>query len=101
VGARTGREYTGLLSRAKTILWNGPLGVNEVPAFAKGTAAIARAIAKRTGPALTIAGGGETMDVIDALHLHHRFSFCSTGGGAMLEFLEGKKLPGIIALLKK
>jgi phosphoglycerate kinase len=95
------REYEKILKSAKTVLWNGPLGVNEVPLFAQATTKLARVIARQSGHALTIAGGGETMEVIDNARLRRRFDFCSTGGGAMLEFLEGKKLPGIVPLMRK
>ncbi len=101
LGPRTVRAYSDVLKQAKTILWNGPVGIQEVKAFQQGTFAIARVIAGRKKSALTIVGGGETMDVVEQLKLYKKFDFCSTGGGAMLEFLEGKKLPGIIPLLKK
>lgn len=88
--------YKELISQAKLIVWNGPMGLFEVPAYARGTIEFARAIAKSR--AKTIVGGGETLEVIKKLGLQKKFSFVSTGGGAMLEFLEGKKLPGVAVL---
>ncbi|MBI4133182.1 phosphoglycerate kinase, partial [Candidatus Uhrbacteria bacterium] len=84
------------LRGAKTILWNGPLGVFEDARFAGASFALARAIAK--SPAFTIVGGGETTHIIRKLKLQKKISFMSTGGGAMLEYLAGKELPGIAAL---
>ena len=75
------------------VMWNGPMGLIETPAFAKGTEALMKILA-RSG-AETIVGGGETVQMIRKMKLEKKFSFVSTGGGAMLEFLEGKRLPGL------
>ena len=80
----------------KTIIWNGPVGVFEFAAFADGTRAIARAIAQ--SDAFSIAGGGDTLAAIDQFGIADRVSYISTGGGAFLEFLEGKTLPAVAAL---
>lgn len=97
IGPRTAREYGRAISKARMILWNGPMGVFEEPKFAAGSYAVARAIAKNRR-AFSVVGGGETVAVVRKLKLEKKISFVSTGGGAMLEFLAGKKLPGITAL---
>ncbi len=97
IGPKTEREYARIIAHAKTILWAGPVGMIEKKKFAKGNLAIARAISKNQN-ALTITGGGETVMFLKQYKLDTKFSFVSTGGGAMLEFLAGKKLPGIEAL---
>jgi phosphoglycerate kinase len=81
---------------AGTIVWNGPVGVFELAPFAKGTHAIGQAIAE--SPAFSIAGGGDTLAAIAKFGLANRISYISTGGGAFLEFLEGKKLPAVAVL---
>lgn len=96
IGPKTREIYRNFIKQAKLIVWNGPMGLFEVPAYARGTYDLARAIAK--SKAESIIGGGETLEVTKKLCLQNKFSFVSTGGGAMLEFLEGKKLPGIEAL---
>lgn len=97
-----GRDSVALfakhLKKAKTIIWNGPFGYNECAPFAQGTIGLAKAIAARTGKATTIVGGGDTVPLLEEAGLADRFTLLSTGGGAMLEFLAGKKLPGIRAL---
>lgn len=98
LGRRTMRAYTRAILGAKTIVWNGPFGYTEISKFAAGTNLLARAIAARTGKAKTIVGGGDTIPVVEAAHLADRYTLLSTGGGAMLEFLAGKKLPGVEAL---
>jgi phosphoglycerate kinase len=98
IGPRTVQHYISLIREAKTIVWNGPIGYCEVPAFCKATEAIARAIADRTGKATTIVGGGDTGPVLESLGIADKFTHLSTGGGAMLEFMAGKKLPGLEAL---
>lgn len=96
IGPATRAEFIRELQRAKTIVWNGPLGIAEVPAFAKGTIAVARALQKSKG--FTVVGGGDTIAVLNRYKLLKGFGHISTGGGAMLEFLSGKKLPAIEAL---
>ncbi len=96
IGEETVALFAEALSGAGTIVWNGPLGLFEKPAFAYGTMAIARAIATENG--LTLAGGGDTLAAIKMAGVSRAFSYLSTGGGAFLEFLEGKELPGVAAL---
>ncbi|MEZ0369812.1 MAG: phosphoglycerate kinase [Candidatus Sericytochromatia bacterium] len=87
------------LSDVKTVLWNGPLGVFENPAFAQGTEALARMLAAKTDAgATTVVGGGDSVAAVEKLNLQERFSHVSTGGGASLEFLEGLELPGVAVL---
>ena len=88
-----------MIKSAGTIIWNGPLGFSELPNFAEGTAAFAKAVAKSN--AFKIVGGGDSITVIDKLGLSDRIDFISTGGGAMLEFLSGEPMPGIEALVHK
>jgi len=89
-------QFAGLLKSAKTILWNGPVGVFEVDAFGNGTQTLAHAIADSTG--FSIAGGGDTLAAIDKYAVTDRLGYISTGGGAFLEFVEGKTLPAVAAL---
>jgi phosphoglycerate kinase len=96
IGPRTASVLAGRLKDAGTIVWNGPLGVFELEPFAKGTRAIGQAIAE--SPAFSIAGGGDTVAAIAKFGLESRISYISTGGGAFLEFLEGKKLPAVAVL---
>ncbi|RMD58029.1 phosphoglycerate kinase [Candidatus Woesearchaeota archaeon] len=96
IGPRTERAFETQIRKAKTILWNGPMGLFENPSYRKGTAAIAKAITRNRGT--TIAGGGDTLAAISKLGLTGKFTHVSTGGGAMLQFLSGKKLPGLEAL---
>ncbi|HEX2205960.1 MAG TPA: phosphoglycerate kinase [Longimicrobium sp.] len=99
VGPRTVEEFRRVLSDAKTVLWNGPMGVFEVPEFAEGTRGVAQAVAEATDRgATTIIGGGDSAAAVAELGLEERMSHVSTGGGASLEFLEGKELPGVAAL---
>ncbi len=98
IGRRSLLSFVHNIRQARTIVWNGPFGYCEVPKFSSGTRELARAIASRTGRAKTIVGGGDTIPVIEAAGLSRRFTLVSTGGGAMLEFLAGKKLPGLEAL---
>ena len=99
IGPDTIESYRNTICSAGTVVWNGPMGVFEMPNFARGTVAIARALADATeSGALTIVGGGDSVAAITEAGLEDRVSHVSTGGGAMLEFLEGKTLPGIAAL---
>ena len=93
IGPRTCAEYAALLAKAGTIVWNGPVGVFEFDAFSNGTRALAQAIAG--SKAFSIAGGGDTLAAISKFGVTDRIGYISTGGGAFLEFLEGKKLPAI------
>lgn len=99
VGPRTVERYREILSTARTLLWNGPMGVAEIPEFAAGTRGVAEAVAAATDRgATTIVGGGDSAAAVAELGLEERMSHVSTGGGASLEFLEGKALPGVAAL---
>ncbi len=99
IGAQTLAEFKSLIATAKTIVWNGPMGVFEVAATAQGTVQLAEAIANATDRgALTIVGGGESVTAVEKAGLEMRISHVSTGGGATLKFLEGKELPGVAAL---
>jgi phosphoglycerate kinase len=99
IGPETVAAYTADLEAAKTVVWNGPLGVFEFPAFARGTIAIARALARTK--ATTIIGGGDSAAAVEQAGVAAQVTHISTGGGASLEFLEGKTLPGVAALLAK
>ena len=99
IGEKTIQIYAEELEKAKTIIWNGPMGVFEFPRFAIGTNEIARVIAKTN--AITIIGGGDSASAVEKAGLADSMTHISTGGGASLEFLEGKKLPGIECLLDK
>src|SRR5438309_805250 len=98
-GPETIARFTGEIAIAKTILWNGPPGVFEIPDFAKGTFAIARALAQSN--ATTIIGGGDSVTAVKQAGVADKMTFISTGGGASLELLEGKELPGVAALSEK
>ena len=96
IGPQTARRYAELIANAGTVVWNGPVGVFEFDAFGKGTQTLARAIADSN--AFSIAGGGDTLAAIEKYGVEDRVSYISTGGGAFLEFLEGKTLPAVAAL---
>jgi phosphoglycerate kinase len=99
IGPETVEMFRQELKKSKTVFWNGPLGVNEIPQFAAGTEAVAVLLAGLD--ATTVVGGGSTAEVIDGLGLADKVTFVSTGGGASLEFLGGKALPGVTALLDR
>lgn len=99
IGPETARQYAQLIATAGTIVWNGPVGVFEFEAFGKGTQTLAQAIAD--SEAFSIAGGGDTLAAVDKYGIADRMSYISTGGGAFLEFLEGKELPAVTALNKR
>ena len=99
IGPQTSAELAAQLKLAGTIVWNGPVGVFEFDAFSHGTEAIARAIAD--SPAFSIAGGGDTLAAIAKFDITDKVGYISTGGGAFLEFLEGKELPAVAALIKR
>jgi len=99
VGPKTSKQFADIINGMKTILWNGPVGVFEFEAFAAGTESLARAIADNDG--FSIAGGGETITAIDKHGISDAISYISTGGGAFLEFVEGKTLPAVEILAEK
>jgi phosphoglycerate kinase len=102
IGEKTREKLAGIVKGAKTAVWNGPMGVFEIPETAKGTVAIAQALAEATkAGATTIVGGGDSVSAIEQMGLDDQVSHVSTGGGASLEFLEGKELPGVAYLTDK
>jgi phosphoglycerate kinase len=96
IGPLTVVRFTEVLRTARTIVWNGPMGVFERPAFANGTIAVGRAVAE--APAFTVIGGGDTIAAVGLAGVTDRIGYISTAGGAFLEFLEGRRLPGVDAL---
>jgi phosphoglycerate kinase len=98
IGPETLKLFKSVVDKSKMIVWNGPMGMFEIKKFSHGTKELAKIVAEAKGE--SIVGGGSTIEAIRELHLDHKFDFISTGGGAMLEFLEGKMLPGIKPLIK-
>ncbi|MFZ9609109.1 MAG: phosphoglycerate kinase [Methylococcales bacterium] len=96
IGPVTAKQYTEIIKSAGTIVWNGPVGVFEIEQFSHGTQSLAKAIAESS--AFSIAGGGDTLAAIDKYNINDQVSYTSTGGGAFLEFLEGKELPAVAVL---
>ncbi len=96
IGPDTTKQLVSIIKKAKTILWNGPVGAFEIEQFSKGTEAIAKAIAESGG--FSVAGGGDTLAAIEKYKVADKIDYISTGGGAFLSFFEGKKLPAIEAL---
>lgn len=99
IGPETAKHYAEILKSAKTIVWNGPVGVFEIEQFSHGTQVVAKAIAESA--AFSIAGGGDTLAAIDKYGISEQVSYTSTGGGAFLEFLEGKTLPAVAVLAER
>jgi phosphoglycerate kinase len=99
IAEKTIKQFSEVIANSKTILWNGPMGVFEMEKFSKGTVAIAHAIADATSKgAYSLIGGGDSVAAVNKYNLADKVSYVSTGGGAMLEYMEGKKLPGITAI---
>jgi len=99
IGPQTSAAYAAVIASAGTVMWNGPMGVFEFPPFSAGTRAVAQAMAK--SKAVTIVGGGDSAAAVQQMGLANRMTHISTGGGASLEFLEGKELPGVAVLLDR
>src|SRR3712207_86804 len=103
IGPRTVELFADHVSGAKTIFWNGPMGVFEIEAFAKGTEGVARSVAAASaeGGATSVVGGGDSVAAVRKLGLEDQMSHISTGGGASLEYVEGKELPGVAVIPQK
>ena len=100
IGEKTIERFKKMIEKAKTIFWNGPMGVFEIDKFARGTNEIAQTIANLSGKVFSVVGGGDSISAVNKLGLSNKFSHVSTGGGASLEYIAGKKLPGIEVLKK-
>jgi phosphoglycerate kinase len=99
IGPESIKIFSDVIAKSKTILWNGPMGVFEMENFQKGTVSIAKAIAQATDKgAFSLVGGGDSVAAVNKYNLADKVSYVSTGGGAMLEYMEGKELPGIKAI---
>ena len=102
IGPDAIREFSAVISKSKTLLWNGPMGVFEMEKFQAGTKAVAESIADATGKgAFSLVGGGDSVSAVNQFGFNEKVSYVSTGGGAMLEYFEGKELPGIAAIKNK
>lgn len=102
IGPKTVAEYVAVVAKAKTIVWNGPMGCFEMPNFAQGTLGICKAVADATQKgAVSVIGGGDSVAAVNQSKLADKMTHISTGGGASLELLEGRKLPGVVALNDK
>jgi len=98
IGPATRTKYAETIKSARTVFWNGPMGVFEVDAFAEGTLAVAKAIAESS--AKSVVGGGDSIAAVEKAGVVHEIDHVSTGGGASLEFVEGRELPGIACLME-
>jgi len=99
IGENAVKKFTSVLASSKTILWNGPMGVFELSAFENGTKSIAKAVSEATqNGAFSLIGGGDSSAAVKKFGYTQQVSYVSTGGGALLEYFEGKKLPGIVAI---
>ena len=99
IGPNSATHLRTLINQARTIVWNGPMGVFEFDQFGEGTMALSLAIAD--SPAFSIAGGGDTLAAVDKYNIKDKVSYISTGGGAFLEFIEGKELPAVAILIER
>jgi phosphoglycerate kinase len=101
IGRKTCRRFAEIINKSETIMWNGPMGVFELPHFKQGTKAIAIAVASATiSGSFSLIGGGDSVAAINQYNLADQISYVSTGGGAMLEYIEGKELPGVKAIIE-
>jgi phosphoglycerate kinase len=100
IGPETAKAYADVIAMAKTVIWNGPMGVFEKEAFLSGTRAVGDAVAGLGGDTLRVVGGGDTAAAVEVLSIADRVGHVSTGGGASLELLGGTELPGVVALTR-